>query len=98
LMGEDFDEGFLAEGKMLEGDCWRGKMNCWRENCWREDCWREKNCQRGIAKERFIELVGSLWGNGFCWLSASLRAETLRKLRREHGTVQVCMKNFIHML
>jgi hypothetical protein len=47
------------------------------------------NCQRGIAKEGLIELIGSLWGNGHCWLSPSLKAETLRKLKREHVSVQV---------
>jgi hypothetical protein len=31
-------------------------------------------------------------------LLASLRAETLRKLKREHGTVQVCTENFMHRL
>jgi hypothetical protein len=41
----------------------------------------EKNCQRKIAKGELL---------------ASLRAETLRKLKREHGTVQVCTKKFIH--
>jgi hypothetical protein len=31
-------------------------------------------------------------------LLASLRAKTLRKLQREHGTVQVCTENFIYRL
>jgi hypothetical protein len=31
-------------------------------------------------------------------LLASLRAETLRKLKKEHGTVQVGTENFIHRL
>jgi hypothetical protein len=56
----------------------------------------KENCQRGIAKEGLTELVGSLWGDGLCWLTASLRAETLRKLKTEHGTVQICTKNFVH--
>jgi hypothetical protein len=31
-------------------------------------------------------------------LLASLRAETLRKVMKEHGTVQVDTENFIHSL
>jgi hypothetical protein len=31
-------------------------------------------------------------------LLASLRVKTLRKLKREHGTVKVCTKNFVHRL
>jgi hypothetical protein len=31
-------------------------------------------------------------------LLANLRAKTLRKLKKEHGTVQVCMENFIYRL
>jgi hypothetical protein len=30
--------------------------------------------------------------------ATSLRAETLRKLKREHETVQVCTENFIYRL
>jgi hypothetical protein len=44
---------------------------------------REKNCWRRIAKGELL---------------SSLKAETLRKLKREHRTVQVCTENFIHML
>jgi hypothetical protein len=29
-------------------------------------------------------------------LLASLRVMTLRKLKREHGTMQVCTENFVH--
>jgi hypothetical protein len=31
-------------------------------------------------------------------LLASLRVETLRELKREHGTVWLCTENFIHRL
>jgi hypothetical protein len=48
-----------------------------------EDFWREKDCWRGISKGELL---------------ASLRAEILRKLKREYGTVQVYTENFIHRL
>jgi hypothetical protein len=93
--------GGLAEGNCLEGDCWRGKWIAEGsiaegKELLKKNCWRIR--QRGIAKDGLIELVGSLQGNGHCWLSASLRTETLWKLKREHGTVQVCTMNFIHRL
>jgi hypothetical protein len=42
-----------------------------------------KNCCKRIARGELL---------------ASLRAETLRKLKREHGTVLVCTENFIQRL
>jgi hypothetical protein len=52
-------------------------------DCWREDCWRKMNCWRESAKGELL---------------ASMRAKTLRKLKRGHGTVQVCTENLIHRL
>jgi hypothetical protein len=66
------------------GGFWKGKWiaegkvldeGCWRGKMnWSEDCWREKKCWRRIAKRELL---------------ASLRAKALRKLKREHGTVEV---------
>jgi hypothetical protein len=66
-----FDDGrFLDEGKIFDGGFFwlKGVLLKGKEL-------PKGNCSKG---------VGSLQGNGCCWLSANLRAKTLRKLKREH--------------
>jgi hypothetical protein len=68
----------LKRKRLLTGENELLKGKFWREiaegKVLEGDFWRENNCWRRIASGELL---------------ASLRAETLRKLKREHGTVQI---------